>query len=1346
MIEKNNDPTFGDILYNSFNQAVEGAIRMPGSPFGAVGNIVLDAGKVKTNPYAKKSKEYEDLSRLDSEFENTKFKSAAGQQFNHAQKLGIFKNIKNIDQAKDINTSLRKNLKQYAANEKELQFIKEFLGVANAPIKVLQNTYELFKNNKRNPASIKEIYDDIGINLSKSAAHELLIENALNVYRSFPESKQGNIKGIKNELTRIYKMARLQTERLLRAEKNYGVDENNKVMSVENFNEYVKRDKSTIVKFSNENKLGNEGLAALTKFYEAALMSPVRIPSKYVKYRIQNAVFGSKEITNTSKKNFLDKFQDIYNRIPEGTAEGLPKEFIKPITTDSRELVFATDKAMSNTSKVGKVIKGKNFKVEDLDFLAREKSDYAELKLLGENLKKNEQIDSLNEFFIDFTGRMRGINDARDLSTATINDIKAINEYFKFGETGSKGRFKWVNWLIDPRTISSKELQPTIRKYEGIMTNYKSIKGTERAKVARYMTPLEATREFIRQTLRFQNATVDKIKNDNINLFDFHKYGLSKNDKQHIMNHISNRRNPEPENTLTKEDNAFLNKKFKGKTGKELVEEYNNKYTEFVKNSGKLIYTYNKKGNRIDFEIEIDNNKNPSFGKLNDYIHFSKDGKFDQNNFIKKVLRPVTTGKEPPIIGIESLLRYQYESIMERKLQASGKDNLAGRQAYRQKNKFRDFAFGYVTPEQYFPRTNYGYNKKAKREMELDINRLVKEGKDSYENLFLFTENTRNNSARVEDNFLNMQYELGDKNYKDVGYKSKPKNLLQRGEEFIRGYDKRPEIIDRYREQITRSYYANLMAIYGNMRIQEFKKTKDLDKGLTEKQKAALKKAGYENNTDVWSDFLYIYLKNSLGHPSMLTDRIQKSISKGDPLKLKNNPYYLTTDYAITRALEKMYKNDKINKLPFMRNAPEDPKSRRDYFVRRIHELGQIEAKYNLLTLLANTGSMSTNLYGGAVTTMGSASFRSFVDSKRNSVVTERLLQDSKGNFVLKFKNGKTVKNRKDLKKYLAERGVIDSYIANEFEYNEGLKSGVGKLGKDAKNFIRDLKASIKRGDSDESMLQLAERYGIKDTMLKSGGWFMSYGERVNRVDAFLAHALKAQERLGPSARNTNLNDPYLFDAGLKGVETTQFLYHNAFRPAFMTTALGKVLTRFKLFAFQSVRTRKEFYNQAKSYGFKQGTPEYERFKDLFLTDLFAYAMAGAFMYSVFDTALPPPWDWMQDTSDLLFGDKKERDRAFYGTLPRPIAPLQVALPPIARFPQTFVELIQGDWEKFSDYTVHTMYPFGRIMYATKKSLERPERTMHNFFRLPTDKIAYRIKREEIRDARERRIEEFFDA
>ena len=1334
-------------MYNDLFTIEKNGTLIPPGKIGkneALSSVGSFFSRFKTNSYAIRDKKgmekYEDLIKLSEEYEGQDFHGAAGRQFKHASELGIFKDARNISEAKDFNLGLRKSLKELTPDPKEQKFLKEFLGVTEIPIKNLQDVWSKLSPGGR---SNFELYDDISINLGKSAAYELLTEKALGVYRGFSESKQNNIPDIKKALVRTYNKARNRANQLYQAEKNL---ENNKVFKMEDFNEAVREDKAKLLKFAKSNKLDAPAVASLLKFYDIALMNPLKIVEAKgrisAKHRLQNGIFGSEEVYNSSKKDFMDKMQEIHDRIPGRQMELFPEEVVKPISTDSRQLVYNMDKAVSNTIKIGKSVKGKKFKHDDLDILATKDSDYADIRLLRENLKKFPQIDSLNDFFIDFTSK-KGGGDGRDLSLATIQDIRAMNEFFKYGETGAKGRFKWVNWLIDPRTISDKELQPTIRKYESYITNYRSITGAKKAPVVKYMTPLGATRRFLRQSLRFQNAALDKIKNENRALFDYDKYGLSKNDKQHLFNHISKLRNPQQED-LSPADMKFLTKKFKGKTGSELVKEYNDKFTKFVEDAGKIIYTYDKKGKRIDFSKVIDI-ENPKYGKLNDYIKFGKDGKFDQRLFIDKVLRPITTGKEPPMVGIESVLRFQYESIMEGKLKAKGKDTLAGREEYRKKNKFSDYAFGFINPSEYFPRTNYGWNEKAKKLMNQSIEKLVGEGKGNYENLFLFTENTMSNSARVEDNYLNMTYEFADKSYKDVGFKSKPKNLLQRGEEFIDGYDKRPEVVDRYKEQLIRSYYSNLMAIYGNREIQRFKKTTDLDKGLTDKQIKALEKAGYKNNTDVWSDFLYIYLKNSLGHPSLLTDRIQKSMHKGDPLKLKRNPYYLTTDYAITNALEKMYKNDKINKLPFMRNAPEDPKLRRDYFVRRIHELGAMEAKYNLLTLLANTGSMMTNLYGGGVTTIGSASFKHFKDAQRNSVVVDRLLKDASGNFVLKLKNGKPVKTRKQLIEYLNEAGVIDNYIANELEYNEGLATGISKLGKDAKNFIRDLKASIKRGDRDETIMQLAERYGIKDVMLKSGGFFMQVSERKNRIDAFIAHALKSQERLGPHGNQTNLSDPYLFDAGLKGIEATQFLYHNAFRPAFMTTALGKVLTRFKLFAFQSVRTRKEFYKQAKDYGFKEGTPEYQKFKDLYLTDLFAYAMAGAFMYSVFDTALPPPWDWMQDTSDLLFGDKKERDRAFYGTLPRPIAPLQVALPPIARFPQTFVELIQGDWEKFSDYTIHTMYPFGRIMYSFKKTAERPERFFHNFFRIPTDKIGYRIRREDLRESRAERIKEYFD-
>ena len=93
--------------------------------------------------------------------------------------------------------------------------------------------------------------------------------------------------------------------------------------------------------------------------------------------------------------------------------------------------------------------------------------------------------------------------------------------------------------------------------------------------------------------------------------------------------------------------------------------------------------------------------------------------------------------------------------------------------------------------------------------------------------------------------------------------------------------------------------------------------------------------------------------------------------------------------------------------MPFLRNAPEGKEARRDYFVRRLHDLGALEARMNLMTILANTGTMTTNLYGGAAMNISSAGLKNFIDSKRNSVVVDKLLTDINGNFVLKTKDGK---------------------------------------------------------------------------------------------------------------------------------------------------------------------------------------------------------------------------------------------------------------------------------------------------------------------------------------------------
>ena len=197
-----------------------------------------------------------------------------------------------------------------------------------------------------------------------------------------------------------------------------------------------------------------------------------------------------------------------------------------------------------------------------------------------------------------------------------------------------------------------------------------------------------------------------------------------------------------------------------------------------------------------------------------------------------------------------------------------------------------------------------------------------------------------------------------------------------------------------------------------------------------------------------------------------------------------------------------------------------------------------------------------------------------------------------------------------------------------------------------------------------------------------------------------------------------------------------------------MRTATGKVMTRFKHYVFQSVRARKEFYRQAKHYGFKEGSEPYEKFKRMFVTDMMTTALGVLFAYSLFDTSTPPPYDFLASFSNLVFGDKQERDKAFFGTLPRPIAPLQYGLPPVTRIPLNIITpLINDDWDKFWDYNVHTMYPFGRMIRSIDKTVNAKYGTTfgrftQQFTGLPLDKVKGKLDRRSVLKERKRLIDE----
>ena len=105
----------------------------------------------------------------------------------------------------------------------------------------------------------------------------------------------------------------------------------------------------------------------------------------------------------------------------------------------------------------------------------------------------------------------------------------------------------------------------------------------------------------------------------------------------------------------------------------------------------------------------------------------------------------------------------------------------------------------------------------------------------------------------------------------------------------------------------------------------------------------------------------------------------------------------------------------------------------------------------------------------------------------------------------------------------------------------------------------------------------LAKRHGITEAVMNKAGWFMRVPERILRRDAYIAHLIQGKEKFGGAIKEWN--HPVLVEMAKKGVKATQFLYSAPFRPMFAATSLGKMLTRFQLWAWNAVRFRKDVIN-----------------------------------------------------------------------------------------------------------------------------------------------------------------------
>jgi hypothetical protein len=493
------------------------------------------------------------------------------------------------------------------------------------------------------------------------------------------------------------------------------------------------------------------------------------------------------------------------------------------------------------------------------------------------------------------------------------------------------------------------------------------------------------------------------------------------------------------------------------------------------------------------------------------------------------------------------------------------------------------------------------------------------------------------------------------------------------------GYSIDPVVVESYVRSLSNTYHRQLSQMFGRQSIDNMY--------------GQMRGKWGQEQTTAWQNFMRLYIQDAIGNPAIIPERLYE-----DPkMKIKGTPYGWWADNKV---------RDRINSIRKKLNIGDKalPEDLRGIDVENLRHWSNLEAQYQMATLLAHPKSAVANVFGGTAHTIQSAGWGNFVKARSPKFLS---------------KINPEWKSMKDVDDFVVRQGVLPEYLVYEMGLQKEFQNTKGK------GFLNDLSAKLARDPemSEKSIGELASQHGLKDKAMNIASKFMSVPERMLRRDAFMAHYVHAWEKYGNAIKE--YDHPFLIEMAKKGVKATQFLYNAPFRPAFARTSLGKVMTRFQLWGWNSVRFRNDVHRQAKIYGFRPGTEEWKRFERTMQTDLFTFALANVFAYSLFESNLPQPWGWAQDYADWIFGDEGERDKAFYGAWPKAVAPLQMVTPPGLRMVgPTFNALLSDDWSRIGQYYSYTLLPFGRVIrdvnpYAQGNLVENPMRLPEKIFGFP---------------------------
>ena len=815
----------------------------------------------------------------------------------------------------------------------------------------------------------------------------------------------------------------------------------------------------------------------------------------------------------------------------------------------------------------------------------------------------------------------------------------------------------------------------------------------------------------LRKTLEFLDSLEDgealrrvavrKIESDGNSGKTLHSdKALAKKWAENYLKEYHNEMEAVDYNTL--KDNKYrINEIIDGKTtrleltGEQIVSKVEDVYKNHFKNMYKLI-----RGNPELLESYID----VKYGKKR-YFDFKGEKKepiYDYKRFVKDIYKAYEKGEdittEFGIDGLRSMARSMMMQL-QHKYKKMSRSEL--RKLIEVPETTREMTEGYW-PHMFFDKVlakkslesaikTIENSSMSQAEKSKEIEKIMWRSKTLTGDWIAGTENWDSFDKYTDPNVVNAQKKSDKVSWFNANQMT---SSMHSRTSHIPGWSIDATVAETYSRNVYKTYYKQLAQILSRDILQEFD-TMAINKGWN-KTDVSYETGQRRSLMDRWSDHYKLYVQDAMGHPSIIPDYMIN-----DPgMKLKGTPYAWWADNKVTERV-----NDIGKKLGL--KQPVVNKILRDkWSVEDIRHWSNLEAKFELMSLLAHPKSAINNLFGGSLHTIQSS-----------GATALKKVYDY--NF-LRTINPKWT-NRQALKDFVIRQGIFPEMLQHEWGLQKELQSAK------AKEFLKDVgrKLNPEGGIEKATLRELADKHKVTAPVMNAAAKFMSIPEMKLRTDAFMSHYIKAWERFGGAI--TQHDHPFLIEQAKKGVKATQFLYNAPFRPGFARTALGKIMTRFQLWGWNAHRFRNDVIREARIRGYRQGTPEYEKFKRTAQIDLLTYSLASVFAMSIFENVLPAPLNHLKESAEWLFGDEKERNKAFWGkssVWPLPLRPLQIITPPISRVTTPLKALVNDDYDKFLNYHIYTMFPFGRIArdvspWAKGNVLDNPYRIVEKFTGLP---------------------------